>query len=374
MISQNLIERGGSKLEITRALLEGEVDIPIPYSTWKYYGQSLDSILSEVQKMPTPWIVRGSHRNDYHGLIDIVPTVRGISTLSGLENAVKLIEGETASQDFKAHCEDWKQPYTPEVHILIQSQSKSPIVGSMLRHPHDRKQLRIECNELGDKSGVSHSKIGIFGDFHPNSHLKIGDDEIKKLIEMYEKLENSGVIDAEWAHQVEFGLGPLMFYQARPFKKFQPATKNLDYDFLDSLPHIRSEESFGIAPKEGIDVTFVVRDIPNLLGSSLTMDLPISEQYGLIVMGASRNSPPTGKKFGNLFVFCSSCHDFSYLFHGNYRLMKKADYSLIDIAVKKEGNLNFKPFYETVDLSDFKDSKFFSDGRSGFIIPKKYLA
>ena len=51
VISQELIGRGGSKLEITRALLEQEADVPIPNSIWRYYGQSLDSIREGFERL-----------------------------------------------------------------------------------------------------------------------------------------------------------------------------------------------------------------------------------------------------------------------------------------------------------------------------------
>src|SRR3989338_3680674 len=132
MITPQLIQRGGSKLEITRALLEAGIDMPIPRSTWKYYGQSLDSILPEFNKMKKPVIVRGSHPNDYHGFIDVIPTVRDVETVQGLERAVKKIESRMYDPTVKAHCDDWGQPYSPEVHILLQEQSPSPVFGSML--------------------------------------------------------------------------------------------------------------------------------------------------------------------------------------------------------------------------------------------------
>src|SRR3989338_11113035 len=104
MITPQLIQRGGSKLEITRALLEAGIDMPIPRSTWKYYGQSLDSILPEFNKMKKPVIVRGSHPNDYHGFIDVIPTVRDVETVQELEIAIKRIEEEIESEDVKKHC------------------------------------------------------------------------------------------------------------------------------------------------------------------------------------------------------------------------------------------------------------------------------
>jgi len=188
MISQNIIRRGGSKLEITRALIERNVGIPVPVSTWKYYGQDLDSIRRDFESMRKPVIVRGSHRNDYEGFIDVVPTYRNVNDFRELENAVRYIEGATESDDVRVHCEDWDQPYTPKVHILVQEQSRSAIVGSMLRHPHDRKQLIIQYFDMNDsgpmRSIMSSARIDKDGDFIYNSELGIHDEEIMELIKL----------------------------------------------------------------------------------------------------------------------------------------------------------------------------------------------
>ena len=69
------------------------------------------------------------------------------------------------SDGVRIHCEDWKQPYSPEVHFLIQEQG-SDIVGSMLRHPHDKQRLIIQYRDIGPSlekewKFVSYSYAGI---------------------------------------------------------------------------------------------------------------------------------------------------------------------------------------------------------------------
>src|SRR3989339_215015 len=125
MITEEKIKRGGSKLEITREVLEGRLDIPVPISAWRYYGDDLAPLVNAFQGMKKPVIVRGSHPNDYHGFVDVVPTIRDVVSIPELEKAVRIIEDEVKSEDVRIHCEDWKQPFTPEVHILMQEQSRS---------------------------------------------------------------------------------------------------------------------------------------------------------------------------------------------------------------------------------------------------------
>ena len=64
MISDAIIQRGGSKLEITRAVIESGLKIPVPRSAWLYYGQDIGSLRGSFNDMRKPVIVRGSHPND----------------------------------------------------------------------------------------------------------------------------------------------------------------------------------------------------------------------------------------------------------------------------------------------------------------------
>ncbi|MBS3136984.1 hypothetical protein J4232_01000 [Candidatus Woesearchaeota archaeon] len=98
MISEAEIQHGGSKLEITRALLEAgygsqKSGIPIQRSTFWYNGSDVEPLLKKFRRMKKPIIVRGSHPTDYHWGIDVFTTVKGISTEAELENAVRKICG-----------------------------------------------------------------------------------------------------------------------------------------------------------------------------------------------------------------------------------------------------------------------------------------
>ena len=381
MISEEIISRGGSKLEITRALIESGIDIPIPNATWKYYGAGLDSLLKDFANMRKPVIVRGSHKNDYHGFIDVVPTFGDVNTASKLEKVIGYIEQALLQNDMKIHCDDWNQEYSPEVHILMQEQSASPIVGSMLRHPNDKKQLRIQyiSNECPG-AATSFAEITRRG-FHHNPGIgwegeKVTDDEIHELIEMYEKLERCKILDPEWSYQMEFGLKPLLFYQARPFKKFEPA-KDFKLPSIKGAPYIRASDYFGLTPKEGVDLDFVTAGI----GNFCDVGEPFYENnkpYGMIRLYKERHSYSTEKRIGALSVFCSPCSPYDFLFHGNYRLMKKADISFVYFHVD-----NLVPgFSETPHpfancsfeaAKEFAHSRVWCNGERGIIIPTKYL-
>ena len=110
MLTQELIDRGGSKLETTRLIVEQDL-LPVPDSVWKYYGDPLDPLFSRVQAMLKRGlvIVRGSHSSDYHWSIDAVDTVRNVDSISALEQAIKVIEGGVSSNDFKNSLQRWRR-------------------------------------------------------------------------------------------------------------------------------------------------------------------------------------------------------------------------------------------------------------------------
>jgi hypothetical protein len=204
MITQETINRGGSKLEFTRAIIERRLAVPVPVSAWRYCGQDLSILRKDFDAMKKPVIVRGSHPNDYHGFIDVVPTERDVKEWSQLEFSVRRIERQIQQNpDVRIHCEDWGQPYIPEVHILLQEQSPSQYIGSMIRHPHTR-EIHIEWYDISDKGLVKNCADTIENNLIVNdvSPLEeVTEGEIKEIIEMYKALESTGLLDPEWSHQ-----------------------------------------------------------------------------------------------------------------------------------------------------------------------------
>jgi hypothetical protein len=80
-----------------------------------------------------------------------------------------------------------------------------------------------------------------------------------QLKRMYEKIEDSGILDPSYSYQVEFGLRPLSFFQARPFKKLEKAADfevpRISVD--EGIPYINSSLCFGITPKEGMEIQII---------------------------------------------------------------------------------------------------------------------
>lgn len=367
MITRELINRGGSKLEITRMIIESGLDIPVPVSCWRYAGQDLSSIRKQFDKMKKPVIVRGSHPNDYHGFIDVVPTKPDVYIWQDLETAVRNAEEFMQQSSVKAHCIDWNQPYTPEVHFLIQEQSPSPFVGSMIRHPGTRNIViqyihrKIYMEERGTVASAEFYPMGLIHD----DEMGVKERELRALKRLYESLEASGLLEPSISYQVEFGLRPLIFFQARPFKPYYSLKK---YDFLNfkSESHITAPEAFGVTENNGAEIHFEILDLRALRSHRVSS----SDRYGIFSLEKPHLSVPIEATYGNLEVFCSACVCVEYLFHYSYRFLKKADISIIDFHYNGKGpdhSIDNKLY-----LADFVESKVFSDGKHALIVPAKY--
>lgn len=375
MITPEAIARGGGKLEVTRALIEADLGLPIPRSAWRYAHEPLSVLREEFRAMRKPVIVRGSHPNDYEGFVDVVPTVKGVDSWSGLERAVATIEKKMRGEDVRIHAADWGQSYSPETHILVQEQSPSPIAGTMLRHPHTG-DFYIQYADMeewlsGEPFRSPFSFMFIGHDFSSElSWLGLPAEEVAEAAHLYAAVENAGVIDPRTTLKVEFGLSPLRFYQANPAMTKRPAEDFELPDVYDSqAPFLFPGVVFGITPPDGVELEFKTLDLgcfPQTGGISL----PPQSPYGLFTVGKSQRSLRNEVRFGNLHAFVSSCTEVDFLAHAQYRLLKKAHIGFVEPIVR--GNDGGR--LPSVDsLNEFRESRVFSNGRHGLIVPTKYL-
>ena len=63
----------------------------------------------------------------------------------------------------------------------------------------------------------------------------------------------------------------------------------------------------------------------------------------------------------------------NFLVHGNYRFLNKADFTLMEYYsdnVRKTGA--YGTYHQPADLSEFSESRLWSNGRAGVLIPEKY--
>ncbi|MDP2749782.1 MAG: hypothetical protein Q8O89_03045 [Nanoarchaeota archaeon] len=387
MLTDELLKRGGGKLEATRLFLENELDIPIPKSVYLYAGQNLDSIKSEIEKMKTPLIVRSSHRNDYHGLVGALPTISNVTTFSQLESAVKQIEKFMKNPELKKFMQDEKEYFdregithesTEEVHCLIQEQSPSNFMGVMMRHPHNADEIIIRYCDSHDRTLIAQQRDPIsqarFNDIQGLRDICAFDtkrpfsDNLRNLVEVYKKIESSKLLEKGWSYQMEFGINPDLFYQIRPFKKIEKANFSIYSLHLD-CPRLETSYAFGITPKEGIKIPVIA-----LHGDSFKQNVharinDISKEYGVVLQKKMDGDElPLDVSIGNLHTFFTSAGCFD-MFHGSTRLIKRAKISGAGYSGEGLGDANnWESFPEK--LSNYNgDAQIISDGKSAVLIP-----
>ena len=377
----DLVQRGGSKLEMTRAIIDWgfEREIPVPRSVFKYYGQPLDAVLKQVAPLQRPLIVRGSHPNDWEGFIDVIPTIKNVTTHQELEAAIKKIEDAMKQEDVKIHCQDWNQQYSPEAHILIQEQIPLYFIGSMVRHPHTGSLL-LEYRDPG-YYGLTEGVGGAvaFRRFGENP-ISVGEwissmneESLKGLCTMYEAFERSGLVSSDWTYQVEFGVTAersIFFFQARVFKKKEPAKKfQVPTFYGQSIPFIVSSDGddscFGITPQEGIEL-----DVFDAWPGDIERINPsfAFKEYGLLSGRKIETSVPINRRLGQMRLFCGGDNPHNWQSHAAYRLVKRAEYAMVvgvsdQVMVINEELLSKERFQAT----------YISNGRESVLVPSKYL-
>lgn len=378
---ERLIARGGSKLEITRAIIDWgfETEIPVPRSVYKYYGRPLDPLLKEIASFQRPLIVRGSHPNDWEGFIDVIPTIKDAMTQRDLEAAIRKIETAMKQEEVRIHCEDWGQPYTPEAHILIQEQVPCYYIGSIVRHPNTGSLL-LEYTDpgyYGITDGVGGSVT--FHRFGENPTQvggwvsDIDEETLKKLCTMYEAFERSGIVSADWTYQMEFGVTAersIFFFQARVFKKKEPAkTFKVPTFYGQKIPFIVSsnseEASFGITPPEGIEF-----DVFDSHPEDIERVNPSfgDKAYGILSYRKVEAPLPLSARLGKMRLFCGGDNFHNWQSHAAYRLVKRAEYAMLVGVPDRVMVIND----ELLTEERFR-ATYISNGRESVLVPSKYL-
>ena len=345
----------------------------------------LDTLKSEdFKSMKKPVIMRSSHPNDWHGFVGVVPTTTDIYDLKDLEDAVKEHESFMRSQEVRRYAQDEGMPYNEALHHLIQEQD-SRYVGAMMRHPNKPSRIIIEFRQMADLFRKRSKWLDLKKFEYDTERRELSSvrgffgypEELERLITMYERIEQSGLLPDGWAYQVEFGLSPLMFFQARPFKKFQAA--NFDAkDIKVNGPHITFDDVIGITPPEGLTLPIAEADVYSLFQSSA--DTPIANvnaPYALIVLGEHaimEGDVPITVPIGQLKAYLPTDDAINigighiHLSHGYYRFMKRADVSTFGYKLQNVDKNDEPDFFRRLNS---KNAIILSDGVNSKLIPQK---
>jgi len=374
-ITSTQIEQGGGKLEITRTLEENE--FPVPKSLYLYYPdlEKQNILTAAFRDLPKPLIVRGSHPNDWHGYIDVLPTVSDVTTETALFEAIQLIKTTAGSPELRIHAEDWGQIFTPEVHVLLQEQSKSNVAGSILRHPHVLDRVDLQYRDRKEKESEEKPQCAFARYIDGQEVWQSTDedwgitmDQLSQAMKVYADVENSGIIDSNWVYHMEIGLRPLLIYQLRPFKRKEPAQKfPVPYLHGSTDPIITSDLVFGITPEKGLPLNFVSTDSVSLYHGH---KLPKIGPYGLILAGKMYESLPPDVTYNNLRAYATAGHQHNYLEHGEYRLLKRADIAMVSYVAFNVGEI--QGFYRRPEnFRPFNHARIWSNGETALILPEQ---
>lgn len=306
-----------------------------------------------------PVIVRGSHPNDYWGLVDIIETAKGKVSKNDLKDAISWIRGMAKhpsvlsyneyEREFYKDKDEW-QEYDGKIGIMVQRFIDGPR-GSIVEHPHKRGAYLIDT--VTAWGGITNIDEVIVDDGRldcSTAFSKISKDGtlMAQVVSLYKKVRETGFIPEDYSFQMEFGFdetGKIYFYQARPFKRFQEPTFR-----LSSRRGTKNYECFGITPEKGLELRIIKtkadpEDVQNIDHPfALVLDV-----YGVSLSDHYIQNPNFQPR--NMAVFLPVGGSRPNLEHGTYRWVTKAEVSILsreatDISVLSQ---EIKYFFKELD-------------------------
>lgn len=386
-----LTELGGSKsgayayLDDTQPVLRPH----LPSGT-KYLApeDNVEKFLDKID-YSKPKIVRGCHPLDVFGMVDVIPTQIDVRGREAVRQAVYDLLGWTRkNREARSFIEyESGQPFDGKVGILVQDFC-GKVRGSIIQHPHERELYRIGHvapafigDEIVDEDNCDGTG-NVIEQFHfmrnkndPKKFKKTPSHEkeiTKRIIQLYRKIQESGLMPASHSFQMEFGqeddTGEIKFYQARLFKPFQPMA---DFDLndldLEGKWSVTSPyNAFGITSPEGSEI---------MHRAELTKEFINRRKKERQVVYAHnayehRQTTPLDVQPRNIYGFLPYQHH-CILEHGYYRWSQKAPVTLVGAGSQMPGvfwGSDKNPFYEPVQkINQTVRVKLFSNGFRGII-------
>ncbi len=300
-------------------------------------GQEVSEIEKDVEPLFShsgKIIARGTHPGDHEGLVDVLRTEAQIKTSEELVKKVEVIRGLAKHELILAYAQYENSGYDGNIGILIQAMNTSRRRGSMVEHPHekgtyivdiveeDRYQDNVDCIE---SLAVRDGKLWSFDKFVPFNEFSfmypdklITEKELESIIELYKAVRKTNFISPDISFQMEFGLqndAPVLFYQARPFKKFEESTF--------TLKEFNRYECFGMTPEEGL----ILPIIKTPAGRTDKVNNQKEPFAWFQEMWAAPTNPSCQPKNMSVYVALHENRK-SMLEHNVYRWIRKADVSI----------------------------------------------
>lgn len=291
----------------------------------KYIQRGADASAA-IEEYPQDFpdrIVRGTHPNDYEGLVDILMTVKSVRSRGALRRAIADI-GDAAMDEHVFSYNDYEgQEYDGKVGIMIQLQNPGYQRGSMVEHPHERETFLIDFVDESYEGGSVIYRAVVKGNDIKLYGRGIHDETIHNVVRLYRKVMEGGFIPEEESFQMEFGLNyrlenkdEVLLYQARPFKRFENAS------FKISPSGSSNYDCFGITSPEGVKLRAV--KTRTSLGHGVN---EINEPFAMMVDNPGRM--PAFVQPRNMVAFLPNGPRANSLEHNNYRWLRKAEVSIM---------------------------------------------
>ncbi|MBI3591267.1 MAG: hypothetical protein HY094_07840 [Candidatus Melainabacteria bacterium] len=358
-----ILQYGGSKSASYEYLNDTQPHLRkyLPTGT-KYLppGGDVKRFLDSVNfSFSTQKIVRGCHPLDFFGMVDVIDTVKGLQDRTAVVYAIKKLQEQARNPEVKSFVEyESGEAFNGEIGILIQDYYGEER-GSIIEHPHMKGIYRVgkvtptiafESSKLAQARynvdeeicDVNGRALNVFSfdeglDF--KSYQSIEQDEASKVIELYRKVADSGLIPQGYSFQMEYGIDKvtkqLIFYQARLFRPFVDRANykrdDVDWDFNGTMRF----NAFGITPKEGIEtyLAYLEEDGINHSSDKNAVAFAYSASGKNQRGSTSLNIQPK-----NMEVYLP--YQYQLLEHGHYRWLQKTPITLTPVVTRLEDKLN----------------------------------
>ncbi|MDO8649236.1 MAG: hypothetical protein Q7R81_05640 [Candidatus Peregrinibacteria bacterium] len=287
-------------------------------------------------------IVRGSHRNDFQGLVDILPTEVVEGSIEQVRAAINLIRNEAAGSEVMAYGQYENPNYDGKVVIAVQPHAKKTWDyrrGSIVEHPN--KPGKYFVTEVHDYSLHDRDVSSALFDEKGNvikQYREVQNDPT--LIEIYKAIRAAGLVRDDLSFQMEFGREPgelPYIFQVRAF------TRKAIADFSIDEEDATNGFAFGVTPAKGIELAVFHSRFED--GS---VPQP-NEDFALLSTSQSDGRIPDFMPRGMRGYLSASTFGFSAipnLEHSNYWKIQKADVSVLgersrnfeDLMLDSNGN------------------------------------
>lgn len=281
------------------------------------------------------WILRGTHPNDHEGFVDILDSDKLIgfdetrqTVLEKFKTYIEVLRDNAKRPEIFDYSKYEGQDYDGEIGIVIQPLNPGRR-GSVVEHPNERGTYLIDIVTKNIGCDVdSLDRLTVIGDKideqHSNVIVRIGHEELaEKIVTLYDRVRGTEYIPPESSFQMEFGINEggfdkerVLFYQARPFLKFEEPPFKLGDDWWGKY------SCFGITPEEGVTLpvvkTFHQHDVNE-----------IPHDFAWVIQNMTARMSAHARP-RNMRAFLPIGLRVNSLEHNTYRWIRKADVSILD--------------------------------------------